>query len=146
MAPLSTRSMGKSLTSCYNIIFRKEAEVVYIRVGTFIRSNTINTIFHSISCKFVCSCTLFVCLIQFISMFYDFWDNFVDKINCKFISLSDNFQSVIKWSGPVTAILQKFSQTLEYTVKPAYEVTSVKASPVFSSHIFWVPWTKILCK
>ena len=28
---------------------------------------------------------------------------------------------------------------LKGTVKPAYMVTSIKGSPVLSSHLFWVP-------
>ena len=32
------------------------------------------------------------------------------------------------------------------TVKPTHVVTSIKGSPVFSSHLFWIPCTKIQCK
>ena len=41
-------------------------------------------------------------------------------------------------------IMTNYSQ--QYTVKPAYVVTSIKGSPALSSHIFWVPWSQIQCQ
>ena len=35
---------------------------------------------------------------------------------------------------------------VDYTVKPAYVVTSIKGSPALCSHIFWTPWIEIQCK
>ena len=41
-----------------------------------------------------------------------------------------------------TVCLQEFL-FVQNTVKPAYVVISIMGSPVLSSHLFWVPWTKI---
>ena len=36
-----------------------------------------------------------------------------------------------------------FNKKHQCTVKPVHVATSIKGSPVLSSHIFWVPWPKI---